>query len=367
MDISSVTARVKKIGAGKGDIISAVRIGERYVVPKLQAERRPKPNRKSFPSIVKSPGRSADRERAARVAADKSREESEANFQKAVQATELVSEELARGIRPIAGTQSKTVTEILERAEKIYDDQLAGPNPPARVLWNKAKLLILVSEVYRTMSRLDESLGRGNRAIEICRGLVDAEASNRSYRITLGHALHRTAWTESDIGYQLKALDHFGEAIRLFDELGVSAETDPEETYTLASCLTISGNARVDRGQMNAARPLYERGLKLREELYAKAPTPKNAAQLAISCERIGFFYAKLNQSAQKIAVFEAGHGTPLRGRGVGSRQSGIRRAFHPQFVILGASRIGDRPHRRAWPHPASLGTVRDVRQERSG
>ena len=242
---------------------------------------------------------SARREKDARVAADASRDDAEANFQKAVRAADLVSGELARGVKPIAGTQSKTVLEILARAEAVYDDLLAGPNPPARARLNKAKLLVLVSEVYRGMNLLAPARDRAAQAVGICAALSEADPGVREYRTTLAAAHHRRGWAAWDIGKGTEALGDFAAGIRLLDAADAADAADPEETFALASCLTLSGNIRLDFGDPAAAKPLYERGLVLREALHARNPgDPANTTQLATSCERFGLYHRKHGDAA---------------------------------------------------------------------
>jgi tetratricopeptide (TPR) repeat protein len=246
---------------------------------------------------------SADRERSARLAADAARDEAEANFEKAVRSAELVSEELARGIKPIAGTQSKTVAEILTRAEAVYDDLLTGPHPPARARLNKAKMLVLSSDVYRGMHRLAPAGERATRAADLCRELLAEDPDGREYRTTLAAALHRRGWAVWERAQGGPALADFAEAIRLFDADGATAETAPDEAFALASCLTISGNIRLDFGDTAGAKPLYDRGLALREALSRKFPDdPRMRVQLAISLERVGLFERQFGKKAEGTA-----------------------------------------------------------------
>jgi len=225
----------------------------------------------------------AEREKAARATA-------EDNFQKAVRSAELVSDELARGIKPIAGTQSQTVADILGRAEKVYDELLAAPDPPQRVRASKAKLLILLSEVYRGMNRLKDAEERADAAIRIYSALLAGEAEgNRDYRIELGRAYHRRGWAIWDRGQGRKALADFGRSAEFLEGAGLIPGEDADAHFALASAITISANIHLDFGDTTTAKPLYERGLKLREAQLARTPDdPTAQAQVATSCERLG-------------------------------------------------------------------------------
>jgi Protein kinase domain len=234
-------------------------------------------------------------ERDARVIADAARAEAESNFQKAVRAAEVVSEELARGIKPIAGTQSRTVLDILARAETVYDELLAGPDPPAGVRHSKAKLLVLASDVYRGMGRVSLQRDRAERAVELCAGLPTDGPDARAFALTRGAALHRRGWAHFDTARAAEARADFRAAAEVLEAAGAaSATADPEDAYALASALTLHANGLVDSGDLDGARPLYARGLQVREAVRARLPNDPNAAlQVATSLERFGLLKAQ--------------------------------------------------------------------------
>ena len=248
----------------------------------------------------------ASSEREARVRADESaarekaaRATAEDNFQKAVRSAELVSDELARGIKPIAGTQSQTVADILGRAEKVYDELLQSPDPPARVRASKAKLLVLLSEVYRGMNRLKDAETRADAAIRIYDELLAVKsAEEREYRIELGRAHHRRGWAIWDRGLGRKALVDLERSAKLLQSANLNADGDTDALFSMASAITISANIHLDFGDTATAKPLYERGLKLREDLLARSPDdPTAQVQVAISCERLGLLLTSPDRS----------------------------------------------------------------------
>lgn len=242
-------------------------------------------------------------ERDARLAADAARAEAESNFQKAVRAAEVVSDELARGIKPIAGTQSSTVLEILARAETVYDELLAGPDPPARARHSKAKMLVLASDVYRNMGRVSLQRDRAARAVDLCADLPADGPDARAFALTRGAALHRRGWAHFEVARSAEARADFIAAVATLEAAGAATSPDPEDAYALASALTIHGNILVDAGDLEGAHPLYARGLQVREGVRARrANDPVAALQLATSLERIGMHKAKLDDRAGALA-----------------------------------------------------------------
>lgn len=243
-------------------------------------------------------------ERDARVIADAARAEAEANFARAVRAAEVVSDELARGIKPIAGTQSRTVIEILARAETVYDDLLAGPNPPARVRHSKAKLLVLASDVYRNMGRVGMQLDRARRAVELSADLPTDGPDARAFASTRGAALHRRGWAHFDVARSAEARADFRAAVEVLAAAGAEGPTaDPEDAYALASALTIHANILVDAGDLDGARPLYARGLAVREAVRARFPNdPSAALQVATSLERLALHKAQTGDRGAALA-----------------------------------------------------------------
>ena len=106
--------------------------------------------------LNRSEGRERDarqKEESARKDEEAARERAQANYQRAARAADALTEELARGIRPIAGTQSKTVIEILDRAKQISDDLLTDADAPPEAIERKARMLVLFTELYRETNR----------------------------------------------------------------------------------------------------------------------------------------------------------------------------------------------------------------------
>jgi tRNA A-37 threonylcarbamoyl transferase component Bud32 len=171
-------------------------------------------------------------ERDARVAADAARAEAEANFERAVRAAEVVSEEPARGIKPIAGTQSKTVLEVLGRAETVYDELLAGPNPPARVKLNKAQMLVLASDVYRGMGRVGPQWDRADRAVRLCADLPADGPDARAVAAAHGAALHRRGWAHFDVARSAEARADFRDAVEVLAAAGAEGRRPTPKTPT---------------------------------------------------------------------------------------------------------------------------------------
>ncbi len=234
----------------------------------------------------------AEREKQARATAEE-------NFDKAVRSAELVGDELARGIKPIAGTQSATVAGILARAETVYDELLRTAHPPPRVRASKAKLLVLLSEVYRGMNRLKEAADRADQAVSIYSDLLAANpAGERDHRIGLARAHHRRGWAMWDRGQGRKAMVEFARTIELLEAANLDTDRDAEACFDLASAVTLKANIHLEFGDTASARPLYERGLKFRENLLARDPdNPAAQMQVAISCERLGLFLTGMEEA----------------------------------------------------------------------
>jgi eukaryotic-like serine/threonine-protein kinase len=250
----------------------------------------------------------ADRERDARSKEQAARQEAEQNFERAVRAAELVSNELAKGIKPIAGTQSQTVIDICTRAETVYDELLNVPNPPRAALLNKARMLCLLSEVYYTVNRLSLALQRADEAITMLNSMLAKEPKLREAMMILGVAEMRRGRVIFDRSETRLAMECFDHAIQLLEDVQL-LDTDPAEIkQSLAGSLTLKANILIEYREHKNARLCYERGLAIREAVYAQTPSASNAQQLAISLEKLGEFEillrrAELGTGLQKRAM----------------------------------------------------------------
>jgi serine/threonine protein kinase len=218
------------------------------------------------------------------------RERAQANYHRALQSGDLMAGELARGVRPVAGTQRKTVIEILDRASQVYDDLLSDPSPPREALEGRGRTLVLFAELYRETNQSERAKEAANRAIAVYDRLLTDQPGEPSYRIGRGTARHRRAWVLYDQGYYAESLIEFRACVQELEEC--HAEDDPHvAATTLGSAHTFSGNLYLSLGNHAEARKHYAKGFGLRQRGVAANPTdPDIRSGLGLSLEKYGAF-----------------------------------------------------------------------------
>ncbi len=227
--------------------------------------------------------RSGQREREAR-------ERAQANYHRALQSGDLMAGELARGVRPVAGTQRKTVIAILDRASQVYDELLSDPSPPREALEGQGRTLVLFAELYRETNQSERGKAAANRAIAVYDRLLTDQPGDTSYRIGRATARHRVAWILYDQGFYAESLTEFRACIQELEEC--HAEDDPHlAATTLGSAYTFSGNLYLSLGNHAEARKHYEKGYALRKRGQEINPNdPEIRSGLGISLEKYGVF-----------------------------------------------------------------------------
>jgi hypothetical protein len=247
-----------------------------------QSERRERAARKKEEAARKDAETAQGKEKAAR-------ERAEVNYRRSLRAADAMTEELARGIRPIAGTQSKDVLAILDRSKQIYDELLADPDVPPDALASKARALVLFAELYRDTNRSGPSRKAAEESITLFDRLLADRPADRPLRVGRAKARHRLAWATFDQGYHDDSLAGFRAVIRELEDVG--PDEDPVATaHFLASAYTFVGNHLWAFGDYDGAEPAFRQGLELRRRAVAARDTADNRAQLALNMERFGLF-----------------------------------------------------------------------------
>jgi tRNA A-37 threonylcarbamoyl transferase component Bud32/tetratricopeptide (TPR) repeat protein len=229
-----------------------------------------------------------EQEEAARKDEQAAREKAQANYQRSLRAADALAEELARGIRPIAGTQTKTVLAVLDRAKQITDDLLTDPDASQEVLERKARMLVQFSELYRDVNRSEAARKSVEQALATLDRLIEQRPDDRALKLERGQARNRVGWALYDQGRFREALAAFRASAAELDANGATADPRLAARF-LASSFTFEGNILAHYGDNAAAERAYKQGLELRRAALAAAPTdPVVRAQLAVSLQRFG-------------------------------------------------------------------------------
>ncbi len=237
---------------------------------------------------------SARRERDAKERAEENRAKAEANYDRARRSAELMAGELARGIRPIAGTQRGTVIDILDRARAVYDDLLTDPDAPPDVLRGQARTWLLFAELYRETNRTGLGLEAADKCLALTDRLIASPHAAAEDHVFRGKALHRRAWIRYDQGYKAESEAGLEECLK---ELEHAGEDPAVAAGYVGSAHTMIGNIHTDRGDIPLAKKRYQLGLDVREKALKLAPTdPEVRTGMALSLEKFGLCKASTGE-----------------------------------------------------------------------
>jgi tetratricopeptide (TPR) repeat protein len=152
--------------------------------------------------------------------ADAARSRAEASRRTALKTADALVEELARGIKPIAGTRTKTVAHILDRARGVYED-LLREDPTPEVKAGQARMLNLFADLDLQMNDTAAALRDGQAAHDRFAELL-ADGDDPAWRTGLAlsdETLGRTLAKRGDLAGALRASEESkGLRRRLLDE-----------------------------------------------------------------------------------------------------------------------------------------------------
>lgn len=207
----------------------------------------------------------------------------------AVKAAETMARELARGIKPIAGTQLRTVEGVLTAAARVYDDLLRD-SPTTDALSGKAAMLNDFADIYLQANSTTKAAASAKEAAEIWLNLWQAAptTSEMAFRGFATSALERSRIAQfqgdstSSLQWARGTLIHL---TKVADEIGCTADLRAAR----ADALERTCRMEWERGNLTEAAVLYDKALRLRKELargpHSDAVSTRGLAQV---CELIG-------------------------------------------------------------------------------
>ncbi len=249
---------------------------------------------------------SEQRERHARQQAEEAerlerqaREQAEASHRRALRAADAMTDELARGIRPILGTERPTVVAIVDRANRIYEELLADPSPSREAVESQARTLGLFAELQRETGQTSKARRAAETSLGFYDRLLAANPDDKALRIAKAKAVYRRAWILLDQGHDDESVAGFQACAAELEACG--AADDPKLAgAVLASAYTFLGNQLFALGEVEAARKVYLRGFKLRADAAAQSPKDVDIQiGLGISMERVGNFLSQHGDPAE--------------------------------------------------------------------
>src|SRR5262249_8206512 len=127
--------------------------------------------------------------------------------------------QLAEKLKSLAGTQSRTVEEILTLAEKNYDRLLAGAGKSPDLLEGQARMLNSFSDVYIELGNTGQALAYADRAKDLYSRLLKEEGDRPRWRGGLATSLERAGTALGWQGHLSRCLAAYQESLALREQL----------------------------------------------------------------------------------------------------------------------------------------------------
>jgi tetratricopeptide (TPR) repeat protein len=214
------------------------------------------------------------REKDAAAARDQAREQAgraERNAARSLATAEVLADELVAAIKPVAGTRSPNVQQILERAAAVYDD-LRAEEPTPAVLAARARLLAAFSEIYRDTEQTRAAAAAAAEARRTFEDLVASDPANSAYTRGLARALDREGQAAIQRGRLPEAVAAFRRGVELLRPLHAADPDEPGVRTDLANLHVGAAAAFYHQGALAAAGEEVVRADALIRPLAARDP-----------------------------------------------------------------------------------------------
>lgn len=131
------------------------------------------------------------------------------NLRHAVSSADLMVQKLATTLKPLAGTKTETVRDVLSSARSLYNTLVEDAGAGPEVLVGQGRMLTLFSEVYLELGLSDPSREAAERAVTLYRKLVREDPEHPEWRGGLAQSHERVGIAHVIQGTTTEALIAF--------------------------------------------------------------------------------------------------------------------------------------------------------------
>jgi hypothetical protein len=227
------------------------------------------------------------------------------NFEHAVRAADTMVTEVAAGVKPIAGTQSARVANILDSAAAVYKELLRDSQAPS-ALEGQARMLDSFVDIYLEMNDSSRALNSARDAVGIFRRLSRHDPGNERYLNGLARSYVKLGQVVGTRGNSTAALSAFQRAVNISERLLAQHPGDPEARSNLARGMYFTGNVLDRQGDQRRSREAKLRALRIREELARRDPgNIEFQKDLAVSWDWYGPVLGKLGKPGEELLAYQ--------------------------------------------------------------
>jgi serine/threonine protein kinase/predicted negative regulator of RcsB-dependent stress response len=246
-----------------------------------------------------------ERERSATSLAEQKREEALQNSRVALHTSDRFTE-LARRLKPLAGTQSRTVREILKTTRDTYGELLARAGTDPEVRAGKARMETIFSEVHLALNGSGRALDGVRGAVDVWNELLADDPTRAEWRAGLAESQQQLARVLDVRGDSTGALAAHEAALALRQKLAEEEPANQDRRSDLALSLSYVSGARKAVGDSAGHERLLRRALDVRTELAHSAPGNLQwQRNLAFSKARLADLLWTQNKNDEALALTE--------------------------------------------------------------
>jgi hypothetical protein len=243
-----------------------------------------------------------------RLAAEQRR--TAANRERALEAANVMTKQIAERIRPLAGSQTSTVEAILQDVAGVYDDLVAAdPSPDVRA--GRGEMLTTRAAVDLEMNHPACAAEHAGEALRTFEELHAQDGGSLRYRAGLARSHEKLGWTAIQQGSCPRALEEFRAARALWEEVTDRQPDNVDWGDALGLSWVYLGNTLGRQGDDAGQAEAYRQALAVRQRLYDRHPEDKLAASLGRCHESLAdyYFYLDLGKAAgaylKALALYE--------------------------------------------------------------
>ncbi|HWX34482.1 MAG TPA: hypothetical protein VNZ53_44525 [Steroidobacteraceae bacterium] len=209
--------------------------------------------------------------------AESEQKRAEQNFDMAVTTADSMVTTAAERLRGHTGVSTTTIKEILDAAERAFDQFAAAAPGSQHLRWRRAMMLVSFTYTYQALGDSGEALRRARASANIMDALASENPQNDGWAATLadsvralGDALCNSA---DSCGSNLsEALHQYRRDLQIRNHLSEKEPENPDWQYGLAQAHTRIGQVLSAQGDLPAALAEHRADLKIVQDLVKRDP-----------------------------------------------------------------------------------------------
>jgi len=212
---------------------------------------------------------------------------------------------LASSLTTLSGSLSQMgdypgVMETRREALRMHEEIVASNPKEASDLRGLALALARMGSIAMHENLLKESLKHYKRALDIDLGILDRNPTHVPYLLSSGWSHNNYGVILVRFGRAAEALDHFTEALKLYEAVSFADDRDVRSKSLLETCRIRTAQALLILSRNNDALGFVQTALSGREKLAALNPASAGVqGEVAEAHAALGNVYAALRQPAK--------------------------------------------------------------------